>query len=77
MSIAAVAMSSLWALLPKRRRAAVQWRAAFVFAAAGLPAACGGAALGDLVPQRRLLMAFAANIAPAALGCTRAPATLP
>ncbi|EID56392.1 sulfite exporter TauE/SafE family protein [Saccharomonospora xinjiangensis] len=59
MSLSVVAVASLGALLPGRRRAAVRWRIAFAFAAAGVPATFGGAALGRLLPQRWLLLAFA------------------
>ncbi|MEY7972261.1 sulfite exporter TauE/SafE family protein [Saccharomonospora xinjiangensis] len=59
MSLSVVAVASLGALLPGRRRAAVRWRIALAFAAAGVPATFGGAALGRLLPQRWLLLAFA------------------
>lgn len=59
-SLAVVALSSLGALFPRERRTAVRWPVALVFGAAGIPAAFGGAALGKLVPQRWLLLAFAA-----------------
>ncbi|MFC7345037.1 sulfite exporter TauE/SafE family protein [Saccharopolyspora griseoalba] len=59
-SLAVVALSSLGALLPRERRTAVRWPVALVFGVAGIPAAFGGAALGKLVPQRWLLLAFAA-----------------
>ncbi|PRW64936.1 sulfite exporter TauE/SafE family protein [Actinopolyspora mortivallis] len=59
-SLAVVALSSLGALLPRDRRAVVRWAVALVFGAAGIPAAFGGAVLGKLVPQRWLLLAFAA-----------------
>ncbi|OQO91013.1 permease [Saccharomonospora piscinae] len=59
-SLAVVALSSLAALLPKSRRAVVRWPVALVFGAAGVPATFAGAALGGLLPQRWLLLAFAA-----------------
>ncbi len=59
-SLAVVAVSSLGGILPKERRHAVQWRIAGVFGAAGIPAAFAGTALGSLIPQRWLFLAFAA-----------------
>ncbi|EST25176.1 hypothetical protein N566_24625, partial [Streptomycetaceae bacterium MP113-05] len=58
-SLAVVAVSSLGGVLPRERRRAVQWRIAGVFGASGIPAAFAGAALGRLLPQRWLLLAFA------------------
>lgn len=59
-SLVVVALSSMGALLPRERRTAVRWPVAVVFGAAGIPAAFAGTALGKLVPQRWLLLAFAA-----------------
>ncbi|MEB3369839.1 sulfite exporter TauE/SafE family protein [Saccharopolyspora mangrovi] len=59
-SLAIVALSSVSGLLPRQRRNAVQWPVALVFGAAGVPAAFAGTALGSAVPQRWLLLAFAA-----------------
>ncbi|EST25031.1 hypothetical protein N566_24655 [Streptomycetaceae bacterium MP113-05] len=59
-SLAVVAVSSLGGVLPRQRRQAVQWRIAGIFGAAGIPAAFAGAALGRLIPQRWLFLAFAA-----------------
>lgn len=59
-ALAVVALSSLGGLVPGQRRAAVRWPVALVFGAAGTPAAFAGAALGRLLPQRWLLLAFAA-----------------
>ncbi|TWF95468.1 sulfite exporter TauE/SafE family protein [Saccharopolyspora dendranthemae] len=59
-SLAVVALSSAGGLVPRQRRSAVRWPVALVFGAAGIPAAFGGAALGRGVPQRWLLLAFAA-----------------
>ncbi len=59
-SLAVVALSSLGGLLPRERRTVVRWPVALVFGAAGTPAAFGGAALGRLLPQRWLLLAFSA-----------------
>ncbi|WP_246195419.1 sulfite exporter TauE/SafE family protein [Halopolyspora algeriensis] len=59
-SLAVVAISSLGGLLPRQRRAQVQWRVALVFGAAGAPATFAGAALARLIPQRWLLLSFAA-----------------
>lgn len=58
-ALAVVALSSLGGLLPRGRRAAVQWPVALVFGAAGIPAAFAGTALGKLFPQRWLLLTFA------------------
>lgn len=57
-ALAVVAVSSLGGIVPPSRRAHVQWRVALLFAAAGVPAAFGGAALSRLLPQRWLLLAF-------------------
>lgn len=59
-SLAVVALSSLGALLPRERRTAVRWPMALIFSVAGIPAAFGGTALGQLFPQRWLLLAFSA-----------------
>ncbi|GAB2737533.1 sulfite exporter TauE/SafE family protein [Salinifilum aidingensis] len=59
-SLAVVAVSSLGGLASRARRAHVQWPVALVFGVAGVPAAFAGTALGRLVPQRWLLLAFAA-----------------
>lgn len=58
-ALAVVAVSSLGGLAPRARRAQVQWRVALVFGVAGIPAAFAGTALGRLLPQRWLLLAFA------------------
>ncbi|NHD17796.1 MULTISPECIES: sulfite exporter TauE/SafE family protein [unclassified Actinopolyspora] len=57
-SLAVVAISSVGGIAPRERRAHVQWPVALVFGAAGVPAAFAGTALGRLVPQRWLLLAF-------------------
>ncbi|MCP2255470.1 hypothetical protein LY13_004246 [Prauserella aidingensis] len=54
-----VALPSVGAVLPRERRTSVWWPVASVFGAAGVPAAFGGTALGKLLPQRWLLVAFA------------------
>ncbi len=59
-SLAVVAVSSLGGIVPRERRQAVQWRIAGVFGVAGIPAAFAGTALGRLLPQRWLFLAFAA-----------------
>lgn len=59
-ALAVVGLSSFGALLPGERRSQVRWPVALVFGGAGIPAAFAGAALGGLVPQRWLLLAFAA-----------------
>lgn len=58
-SLAVVALATLGGLVPRERRTAVRWPVALVFGAAGIPAAFAGAALGRLIPQRWLLLAFA------------------
>ncbi|MFR9676520.1 sulfite exporter TauE/SafE family protein [Streptomyces sp. TR06-5] len=58
-SLAVVAVSALGGVLPRERRRAVQWRIALVFGVAGIPAAFAGTALGRLMPQRWLFLAFA------------------
>ncbi|WP_406690755.1 sulfite exporter TauE/SafE family protein [Saccharopolyspora sp. ID03-671] len=59
-SLAVVALSAVGGLIPRQRRSAVRWPVALVFGAAGIPAAFAGAALGRGIPQRWLLLAFAA-----------------
>lgn len=58
-SLAVVALSAVGGLVLRERRAEVRWRIALIFGAAGIPAAFGGAGLGQLIPQRWLLLAFA------------------
>ncbi|WP_217559064.1 sulfite exporter TauE/SafE family protein [Streptomyces sp. GbtcB6] len=58
-ALAVVAISSVGGLLPRERRTAVWWSVALVFGAAGIPTAFAGTALGRLIPQRWLLLAFA------------------
>ncbi|WP_019814431.1 sulfite exporter TauE/SafE family protein [Saccharomonospora saliphila] len=57
-SLAVVAVSSLGGIASRARRVHVRWRIALVFGAAGVPAAFAGSALGRLMPQRWLLLAF-------------------
>jgi len=59
-SLAVVAISSVGSIIPRERRRQVQWRVAFVFGAAGIPATFAGTAVGHFLPQRWLLLAFAA-----------------
>src|SRR5699024_2957442 len=59
-SLAVVAISSVGSIIPRERRRQVQWRFAFVFGAAGIPATFAGTAVGHFLPQRWLLLAFAA-----------------
>ncbi|MHA6799347.1 sulfite exporter TauE/SafE family protein [Bounagaea algeriensis] len=59
-SLAVVVISSVGGLSSRLRRAYVQRFVALVFGAAGVPAAFAGTALGRLLPQRGLLLAFAA-----------------
>src|SRR5699024_12373159 len=51
---------SVGSIIPRERRRQVQWRVAFVFGAAGIPATFAGTAVGHFLPQRWLLLAFAA-----------------
>src|SRR5699024_6629188 len=71
-SLAVLAVSSVGGMVPAERRAKVQWRIALLFAAAGVPAAVGGTALGSLIPQRWLLLAFAALMVVVAVRMLRA-----
>src|SRR5699024_10373393 len=59
-SLAVVTVSAIGSIVPRERRAHVQWRVALVFGAAGIPATFAGTAIGRLIPQRWLLLAFAA-----------------
>ena len=70
-SLAVVALSSVGGIVPRERRAAVRWPVALVFGAAGIPATFGGTALGRLLPQRWLLLAFAALMAVVAVRMLR------
>lgn len=70
-SLAVVAVSSLAAVSPRARRAHVRWPVALVFGAAGIPAAFVGTALSRFLPQRWLLLAFAALMVGVAVGMLR------
>lgn len=59
-SLAVVGISAVGSIIPRERRGHVQWRVALVFGAAGIPATFVGTAVGQFIPQRWLLLAFAA-----------------
>lgn len=59
-SLAVVAVSSVGGVVPRTRRASVQWPVALIFGLGGIPGAFAGTALGQLLPQRWLLLAFSA-----------------
>src|SRR5699024_12704585 len=55
-SLAVVTVSAIGSIVPRERRAHVQWRVALGVGAAGLPAPFPGTALGRLLPPRWLLV---------------------
>ena len=59
-SLVVVGASSATGLLTRIRAGLVRWRVALVFGLAGLPAAFGGSAVGRLLPNHWLMLAFAA-----------------
>ena len=59
-SLLVVAGTAAAGVLPRLRRGEVRWRVAGVFGAAGIGAAFAGAAVNRLLPERVLLVAFAA-----------------
>ena len=58
-SLIVVAAASAVGAIPKLRAGHVQWRLAAVFAAAGIPAAFVGTAVGRHLPQSAILIGFA------------------
>ncbi|WP_046470491.1 sulfite exporter TauE/SafE family protein [Allosalinactinospora lopnorensis] len=66
-SLVVVGASALAGLLPRLRRHVVRWPVALVFGAAGVPAAFAGTALGRLLPERWLMLGFAALMVAVAL----------
>ncbi|MFI5611807.1 TSUP family transporter [Amycolatopsis sp. NPDC051903] len=62
-SLLVVAVSAAGGLVARWRSKVIRWPVALVFAAASVPAAFGGTALGKLLPDRWLLLAFAALMA--------------
>jgi uncharacterized membrane protein YfcA len=58
-SAVAVAVNAFANLIPHARAGHVRWKAAFMFAAAGVLGAFAGSTLGKLVDGRRLLVLFA------------------
>jgi uncharacterized membrane protein YfcA len=59
-SLLVVGVSSASAVVPRVRAGQVRWRIAAVFGGAGAAAAFGGAALNRLLPERAVLLGFAA-----------------
>ncbi|MEY9214474.1 sulfite exporter TauE/SafE family protein [Thermobifida halotolerans] len=59
-SLVVVGASSATGLLTRARTGLVRWRVALVFGLAGLPSAFGGSAVGRLLPDRWLMLGFAA-----------------
>ena len=62
-SLLVVAVSAAGGLAARWRSKVIRWPVALVFAAASVPAAFAGTALGRLLPDRWLLVAFAALMA--------------
>lgn len=59
-SLVVVGASALTGLAPRLRETVVRWPVALVFSGAGVPAAFGGTAVGSLLPDRWLMLGFAA-----------------
>ena len=59
-SLIVVGVASAVGALPKVRAHQIEWRLAGIFAATGIPATFAGTALGRLLPERALLIGFAA-----------------
>ncbi|NEW37596.1 sulfite exporter TauE/SafE family protein [Nocardia cyriacigeorgica] len=70
-SLIVVGASAAVGALPKIGAHLVEWRLAVIFAAAGLPAAFAGSAIGRLVPQPVLLIGFASVMILAAVRMLR------
>lgn len=66
-SLIVIAAASAVGVIPKLHARQVQWRLAVVFALAGVPATFVGSALGERLPQRAVLLGFAAVMVIAAL----------
>ena len=66
-SLLVVAVSAAGGLVARWQSKVIRWPVALVFAAAGVPAAFGGTALGKLLPDRWLLIAFAVLMAAVAV----------
>ncbi|WP_020658984.1 sulfite exporter TauE/SafE family protein [Amycolatopsis benzoatilytica] len=62
-SLLVVAVSAAGGLIARRKSKVIRWPVALVFAAASVPAAFGGTALGKLLPDRWLLIAFSVLMA--------------
>lgn len=67
-SLVIVGLAAAGGLLPRLRQQVVRWPVAGIFGAAGIAAAFGGAAVGQLVSARVLLLAFAVVMVAAAMG---------
>ncbi|MFD2398955.1 TSUP family transporter [Prauserella oleivorans] len=65
-SLVVVGLSALGGVIPRLRQGVVRWPIAAVFGAAGAGAAFGGAAVGQLVTEQVLLLAFAVVMVAAA-----------
>jgi len=59
-SLIVVGAAAAVGVIPKLRAGRVEWRLAAVFAATGIPATFAGSAIGRLLPDRILLLGFAA-----------------
>ncbi|NKY54391.1 sulfite exporter TauE/SafE family protein [Nocardia vermiculata] len=59
-SLIVVGAASAVGAVPKIRAGRIQWRLAGIFAATGIPATFAGSAVGRLLPERALLIGFAA-----------------
>lgn len=70
-SLAVVAVSAVGGLVPRLRAGVIRWPVALVFAAAGVPTAFAGTALGTLLPEQWLLIAFAVLMAVVAVQMLR------
>ncbi len=70
-SLLVVGASAAGGLAARLRAGVIRWPVAFVFAAAGVPAAFAGAALGRRLPAQGLLVAFSVLMAAVALQMLR------
>jgi len=71
-SLLVVAVSAAGGLIARWKSKVIRWPVALVFAAASVPAAFAGTALGKLLPDRWLLLAFALLMAVVAVRMLRA-----
>lgn len=70
-SLLVVGSSAAGGLAVRLRAGVIRWQVALVFAAGGVPAAFGGAALGRLLPAQWLLVAFSVLMAVVAVRMLR------